>query len=81
MRAQDLKRAQALVSQRDSALDIARRIGAGERLHFILGEGPGASEIVVSDAYGREVAQALAHALSQRAEHMADELKGLGVDG
>jgi hypothetical protein len=80
MRATDLKRAQTLVGQRDAAKTMADRITAGERLHFILGEGSAASEIVASDRYAAQVASDLGKALSLRAQRLTDELTALGVE-
>jgi hypothetical protein len=79
MRAADLKRAQTLVGQRDAAKAMADRIAAGERLHFILGEGKDASEIVAAD-YAAQVASDLGKALSLLAERLTADLTALGVD-
>jgi hypothetical protein len=81
MRAADLKRAQTLVGQRDAAKAMADRIAAGERLHFILGEGSGASEIEVANSFASQVAADLGKALVLRAESLTADLREIGIDG
>jgi hypothetical protein len=81
MRATDLKRAQTLVGQRDAAKEMADRIAAGERLHFILGEGSAASEIVVAERYAKQVAADLGKALNLRVDSLAADLMEIGIDG
>jgi hypothetical protein len=80
MRAADLKRAQALLGQRDVAKALADRITGGERLHFILGEGSGASEIVTAESFAKEIAGELRMALTSCVEHLNGELNALGVE-
>lgn len=80
MKAADLDRAQALAGELAAVRRLAERIGAGEALHLMLGSGPGASEIVLSQAYGARLRADVAASLHVCIAALEDALAALGVE-